>query len=414
MDREIDPAIRRRRLVRRVLIGVSVFAAAATLLVALPALLGPSVRRDRIRVARVVRGPVEATIEASGTAAPAFERVLSSPVDARVVRVQRRPGEAVHPGDTVVELDVSPARLEVERLVDRLAQKENEVAQARLELERTLAALDAQLENARLDVEISRYRLEQRRKLRTDGLLSEEGLREAEVEARKAELAGRQLEAEVGSARRASAAKEEGLRLDVEILRKELVEARRQLELASAQSDREGVVTWVVAEEGVAVHKGDVLARVADLGSFRIEATVSDVHVSRLSVGRPARVRVGDAVLAGRVATVQPAVENGVARFSVELERSDDPRLRKDLRVDVFVVTETRPDTLGLERGAFVQGGAVQDVFLVQGDRAVRTKVRTGLSGQSTCEVLEGLAEGDEVIVSDMREFLQYPVVRVK
>ncbi len=414
MDREIDPSVRRTRLVRRVATGVAIVVGVALLLGALPRLLRPSVRRDRIRVARVVRGPVEATIEASGTAAPAFEKVLSSPVDARVVRILKRAGESVKPGDAIVDLDLAATRLEADRLVDRLAQKDNEVQQIRLELERTLAGLDARRETARLDLEIAQYRLDQRRKLHADLLISEEGLRESEVEARKSALTHRQLEAEVDSARRASAAREAGLMLDLGILRKELAEARRQLELASARSDREGVVTWVVNEEGATVRNGDVLARIADLKSYRIEATVSDVHVSRLAAGLPARVIVSGDTLTGRVAAVRPAVENGVALFSVELDRSDDPRLRKDLRVDVYVVTATRPDALGIDRGAFVQGGASQDVFLVRGDRAVRTRVRVGLAGQSACEVLEGLAEGDEVIVSDMRDFLQYPQLRVR
>jgi HlyD family secretion protein len=414
MDREIDPAIRRSRLTRRVAIGLTILVGALLVLGALPRLLQPSVRRDRIRVARVMRGPVEATIEASGTAAPAFERVLSSPVDARVVRILKRAGASVKPGDPIVELDLAATRLEADRLVDRLAQKQNEVDQIRLELDRTLAGLDAKLETARLDLEIARYRLDQRRKLHDDLLISDEGLKESEVEAKKAELTHHQLQAEVDSARRASAAREAGLKLDLEILRKELGEARRQLELASARSDRDGVVTWVLNEEGAAVHNGDVLARVADLGSYRIEATVSDVHVARLAAGQRARVIVAGETLTGHVATVRPAVENGVALFTVELDKSDDPRLRKDLRVDVYVVTATRGDALGLDRGAFTQGGASQDVFLVHGDRAVRTKVRTGLSGQTATEVLEGLSEGDEVIVSDMRDYLQYPQLRVK
>jgi HlyD family secretion protein len=402
MDREIDPAIRRSRLTRRVAIGLTILVGALLVLGALPRLLQPSVRRDRIRVARVMRGPVEATIEASGTAAPAFERVLSSPVDARVVRILKRAGASVKPGDPIVELDLAATRLEADRLVDRLAQKQNEVDQIRLELDRTLAGLDAKLETARLDLEIARYRLDQRRKLHDDLLISDEGLKESEVEAKKAELTHHQLQAEVDSARRASAAREAGLKLDLEILRKELGEARRQLELASARSDRDGVVTWVLNEEG------------ADLGSYRIEATVSDVHVARLAAGQRARVIVAGETLTGHVATVRPAVENGVALFTVELDKSDDPRLRKDLRVDVYVVTATRGDALGLDRGAFTQGGASQDVFLVHGDRAVRTKVRTGLSGQTATEVLEGLSEGDEVIVSDMRDYLQYPQLRVK
>ena len=414
MDREIDPSIRRRRLVRRLAVVVGIVAAAATVLGALPGFLRPSVRRDRVRLAVVARGAVEAAIEAAGVAVPAFEVVLSSPVEARVVRILKHPGESVRPGEPVLDLDTSAARLESERLEERLAQKGNEVEQARLSLERTLADLGARLETAQLDLEIARYRLDQRRRLRDEGLISEEALREAEVVVRKAELQSRQLEEEAAAARRATRAVEAGLEFDLGILRKELGEARRQLTLATAQSDREGVVTWVVAEEGATVRKGDVLARVADLDAFRIEATASDVHAPRLAAGLPAKVMVDGEALPGRIATIRPAIENGVVRFTVELERSRHPDLRKDLRVDVSVVTATRPGALKVGKGAFLQGGAVQDVFVVHGDRAVRTKVRVGLSGREECEVLEGLEEGDEVIVSDMRDFLQYPEVRVR
>jgi len=384
------------------------------LLLFLPRLLRPSVDRSRIRTAIVERGRVNAEIEASGTAVPAVEQVLSSPVEARVLRILKRAGESVHAGDPIVELDTSASRLEADRLHDRLAQKENETRQARLELGRTLAVLESRLATANLDLEIARYRFEQRRRLRAEGLLSEEALREAEVEARKAELACRQIDDEAGAAREANAARLATLELDASILRKELNEAKRLLTLATSLAERDGVLTWTVSEVGATVGKGDVLARVADLTAFRIEATVSDVHAARVASGLPARVLFGDEVLEGRVTSVRPAVENGVLHFLVDLDQEDHPGLRKDLRVDVVVVTESHAGALKVRKGAFSQGGSVQQVFVVRGDRAVRVEARPGLAGRDEQEVLEGLNEGDEVIVSDMRDLLPYPEVRVR
>jgi len=414
MDRAIDPAERRRALHRRLLLGLGCIAAAVALLLFLPRLLGPSVPRERMRTAIVERGRVNAEIEASGTAVPAIEQVLSSPVEARVLRILKRAGEAVHSGDPIVELDTSASRLEADRLQDRLAQKENETRQTRLELGRTLAVLESRLATANLDLEISRYRLEQRKRLRADGLLSEEALREAEVEARKAELACRQIDDEAGGAREANAARLATLDLDASILRKELAEARRLLTLATALAERDGVLTWTLSEVGATVGKGDVLARVADLTAFRIEATISDVHAAQVATGLPARVLFGDEVLDGRVASVRPAVENGVLHFLVDLDQDDHPGLRKDLRVDVVVVTESHPGALKLKKGAFSQGGSLQQVFVVRGDRAVRVGARPGIAGRDEQEVLEGLNEGDEVIVSDMRDLLPYAEVRVR
>jgi HlyD family secretion protein len=94
--------------------------------VRVPALLRPTVRRERILTAVVERGPVEAVVEASGTVLPAFEKVLSSPDDARGLRILRRRGESVRAGDEILELDVAATRLEIERTVQPSAQKESE------------------------------------------------------------------------------------------------------------------------------------------------------------------------------------------------------------------------------------------------------------------------------------------------
>jgi HlyD family secretion protein len=414
MDRELDSDVRRRRLARRIAGGVTILGVGAVLLVGLPRWLRPSVARSKIRIAEVERGPVASAIEASGTVIPASEKTVSSPIEARVVRILKRAGQPVHDGDTLVELDTSVTRLEIGRLEDQLAQKRNEQTQLRIALDRILDDLEDQTEKARLDLDVLEARLARDRKLRADGLVSDETLREAEVEAQKAQLTLDHLAASMRGERRATAARLEGTALDLRILEKEQAEARHRLDLANARAAGNGVVTWVVAQEGATVARGEVVARVARLDTFRVDATVSDVHASRLAPGLPVEVVVDGRRLDGRLASVNPAIENGTARFLVDLLNPEDRGLRSNLRVDVYVVTGTRDEALRIARGPFADAGAVRQVFVVEGGVARRRPVRFGLASRDFLEVLDGLRERDQVIVSDMQDYLGLTEVRLR
>ncbi len=163
--------------------GAPFLALAWGVFVFLPGWLRPSVSRARVLTAKVERGPVEAMIEASGTVLPAREKVLSSPIETRVLRILKRPGDPVRRGEALLELDTEATKLDLERLQDRLAQKRNEQLQARLTLERSLDDLRGQIQKAELDEQILDARHERDLRMRTDGLISEDALKESEVEA---------------------------------------------------------------------------------------------------------------------------------------------------------------------------------------------------------------------------------------
>jgi HlyD family secretion protein len=414
MDRELDASYRYRRLGRRAAWGVGGGALFVAVLVLLPGWLRPSVARAEIRTGRVDRGPVEGIVEASGVVIPAFEVVLSSPIDTRVEKILKRPGEVVRAGEEILQLDTSAARLESEKIEDQLAKKVNEQRQLRLSLEKSLSDLRGQIERQKLDAEALAYRAEQNRKLRADGLVSEQTLKAAEVEAKKAQIELAQLQESVGSARRSTDAQLEGLELDLATLRKEREDARHLLDLATTRSDRSGVLTWVVPQEGVTVPRGQMIARIADLDSFRVEATVSDVHSSRLHAGQLVRVMLDGRPLAGRLSAIDPTIENGAVKFKVDLDDARNPKLRNNLRVDVLVISDARANTVRVPKGPFARDDAAEKVFVVQGDHAVRRSVRLGLSGYNYFEVLEGLQPGEVVILSDMRDFEDFERVKLK
>ncbi len=103
------------------------------------------------------------------------------------------------------------------------------------------------------------------------------------------------------------------------MLRRDREQARRQLELATTRSSTAGVLTWVVPREGSTVARGEVIARIADLDAFRVEAQISDVHSSRLRAGQAVRVRAAGQPLAGRLAQIDPTIESGAIKFTVDL-----------------------------------------------------------------------------------------------
>jgi HlyD family secretion protein len=354
-------------------------------------------------------------VRASGTVVPGFERVLSSPVEARVLRRLQEPGAVLAAGQAILELDTSDIERDLADIRERLARNANDRRQRRLELADELAELERRLESQQLDLEMARYRLSQNTTLHGEGLVSSDTLKESEVAVRKGEIELRQINDRMASARQSHEAKLESLDLDASLLRREETSARQRLEQAMARTEEPGVLTWLIEDVGATVQRGEILARIANPDAFQVEATVADAYATRLEVGQTVRVEVGVESLTGTLSRILPAIESGALTFMVDLERPDHPSLRQNLRVDVLVVTGSRRDVLLTPRGPYIQGGgALHQVFVARGDRAVRSEVTLGLAGAEHFEVVSGLTEGDEIIVSDMRDRLYATALRLR
>ena len=414
MDRELDQSYRRKRLAQRSLIALVIVALSSGLFFWLPGWLKPSVSRARIRIARVDSGALEATITAAGTVVPEFEQVLSSPVNARVVKILKRPGAVLAQGEPILQLDLNESRLAIEKLNQQLALKQNEQTKTQLNFENTLNDLQSRLEIKQLEYKATQATTARNRTLNREGLLAEERLREIELAEEKARFEVKQLEESKRNAQQNTQTQLARLTLERKTLEQERTEAQRQLELATTKADRAGVLTWVVNEEGATVEKGAVLARIADLRSFRVEATVADLHANRLAVGQSVIVKINERELAGNVARINPAVTNGIITLVVNLQDKANELLRSNLRVDVLIATERKDRVLRLRKGAFANSGNTSEVFVVRGDAAVKTSVKLGLASFDHYEVVQGLLEGDEVIISDMTEYLHAKEVRLK
>ena len=416
MDRPLDPAFRRRRRIRQIARSLAGLAALVSLFVWLPGWIRPSVDSGRIRTAQVQRGAVEETITASGTVVPRFEQILFSPVNTRLVRILHKPGDLLRQGEAIVELDLNAARIEVEKRAEELALKQNQRTRIELEERKNLSDLETSRRLKKLDQERRQTRTAQYLELQRIGAVSGEQLRQAQLEEERAGIELQQLEENRRNLIESTRARLQALQLEMKTLEREGEEVRRRLERAHIRADREGVLTSVSLVVGAPVGQGQEIARVADLSSFRVDVRVSDIHAQRLRTGLPVRLRIREeAYVEGRISRILPTVDDNVIDLEVELEDAAHELLRPNQRVDAYIVTARKERSLRLARGPFINGGAgLHEVFVVHGETAVKTEVRIGLANFEYYEVVEGLLEGDEVIISSMKNYLHMDEVRIR
>jgi HlyD family secretion protein len=406
MDRPLDGKYVRNRFIRRMLRIVIPLGIILGILFLITSLIRPSINRKDLRTAVVQRGRIEGTISASGTIVPIYEQAISSPVETRLLSVRHRPGDIVKKGQSVLELDPSELTLEMERAEKELKLAENRKEQLRLDIEGTLNGLDGQLNIKNLRLEYLSSKKTQGERMLNIGAISKDQLDQIKLDEQIATIEKAELEKSIQSTKLSLQNQLDGVTAEVHSLLKEKSDIQRQLKLLGCEADRDGVITWIRDEIGSSIHRGDIVLKIADLTSYRVEAILSDIHSSRLSSGMPALVRLSDTTLAGRLETIYPNVENGTVRIGIFLEQPSYHTLRPNLRAEVSLITNRRDSVLILKKGSYLTGGDHQVVFVIQGNTAIRTPITTGVIGFETVEITGGLSEGDEVILSDMTDEL--------
>lgn len=416
MDRPIDPAFLRRQRGKRVAYSAMGLAALIWIAVWLPSWIRPALDPNRIRTAQVQWGAVEETIAASGTVVPQFEQIIFSPVNTRLVRILQKPGAMLKQGQFIVELDLNAARLEVEKRAEELALTQNRRTQLELDKRKKQSDLETRWRLKNLEFQRFKTRTAQLRQLKGIGAVSGEELSQARLQEQRAEIELQQLQADRSNLVESTEAQLEALQLEMNILEREGEEARRRLERAVIRADRDGVLTAIAPEVGASIHQGQEIARIADLSSFRVNVTVSDIHARRLQEGLWVRLRINEEeYVKGHIARILPTVAGGTIQLEVELEDSAHALLRPNQRVDAYIVTARKGRALRLKRGPFINGrSGLHEVFVVRGQTAVKTEVRIGIANFEYYEVEEGLLDGDEVIISDVKDYLHLDEVQIK
>ena len=177
-----------------------------------------------------------------------------------------------------------------------------------------------------------------------------------------------------------------------------------------------GVLQEVPVESGQRVRPGDDLARVARPDTLKAELRIPETQAKDLVVGQPAEIDTRTGVVEGRLARIDPAVREGTVLVDVELTGELPRGARPDLSVDGVIEIERLEDILYVGRPSYGQPETTIQMFRLgpEGEIAVRVPVRLGKSSVNTIEIVAGLQEGDEVILSDISRWDDTDRLRIR
>jgi len=420
MDIQRPASVARKKKMRQV-----AFAVAGLLVIGLVSVVlarlkpaAPTVERATVWVDSVKRGDMLRQVRGLGTLVPVDEarRWIPASTQGRVERIVLRPGAEVGPETIVLELS------------DPLAmQLLDEAQQQFLAAEADLAGLEAQLQTERLsqrsiaatveaDFEQARLEKEVNEDLAKDGLVSNLILKQSTVRADSLSTRNRLEQERVKVAEDNIRAQLKAQQARIDQLRSLVTLRREQVDKLRVRAGMHGVLEQVPVEVGQQVAPGTNLARVADPTRLKAELRIAETQARDLTIGQVAAVDTRNGIIPGKVVRIDPAAQNGTVTVDVQLEGPLPRGARPDLSVDGTVELERLDNVLFVGRPAFGQEQSTVGLFKLDPatGEASRVQVQLGRSSVNTIEVMSGLADGDQVVLSDMSAWDQFDRIRLR
>ena len=405
MDREISKEVQRKEQ-RKQFVKIGTIAGVLIVLaVMMFSILQTSLKRKDLNISTVDKGVIEVSVSASGKVIPAFEEIINSPINSRIVEVYKRGGDSVDVGTPILKLDLQSAETEYNKQLDEEQMKSLQLEQQRVTNHNKLSEMEMNLKVSRMELDRKAVELRNERYLDSLGAGTTDKVRQVELDYNVSVLKLKEDEQKYKNEQALAEAELKVKELDLNIFRKSLAETRRTLEDAQIRSPRKAILTYVNNEIGSQIGQGAKVAIVSDLSHFKIEGEIADTYGDRIATGSKAVIKIGSEKLNGTVSDVTPLSKNGVISFTVQLEEDNHRRLRSGLKTDVYVMNAVKDDVLRIANSSYYVGKGEYELFVVNGNQLLKRKVQLGDSNFEYVEVISGLQEGDEVVVSDMNAY---------
>ena len=405
MDREISKEVQRKEQRKQFIrIGTAV-GGFIVLIVVVISMLQTSLKRKDLNISTVDKGVIEVSVSASGKVIPAFEEIINSPINSRIVEVYKRGGDSVDVGTPILKLDLQSAETEYNKQLDEEQMKSLQLEQQRVTNHNKLSEMEMNLKVSRMELDRKAVELRNERYLDSLGAGTTDKVRQVELDYNVSILKLKEDEQKYKNEQALTEADLKVKELELNIFRKSLAETRRTLEDAQLRSPRKAILTYVNNEIGSQIGQGAKVAIVSDLSHFKIEGEIADTYGDRIAAGSKAVIKIGSEKLDGTVSDVTPLSKNGVISFTVQLEEDNHKRLRSGLKTDVYVMNAVKDDVLRIANSSYYVGKGEYELFVVNGNQLLKRKVQLGDSNFEYVEVVSGLQEGDQVIVSDMNAY---------
>jgi len=365
---------------------------------------GSSVDRSRLSIATVERGSFVRDVAADGQVVAAVSPTLYAAAAGTVAL-------KVHAGDTVAKGQVL-AVIDSPDLTAKLAQEDVTLQglhidwqRAQLDAEQKLLQLKDAYEQAQVDQKTAQRESDRSRKAYELGSYSE-------LQALKAQDALEKAQFTLGQAKINYESQPRQNRFDVDSKKSLLdrqqflvADLKSQVDRLNVRSPVDGQVGQVQIPDRASVAKDSPLLTVVDLSALEVEIKVAENLARDLRPGMTADLEADGHHWQGSVSGVSPEVVNGEVTTRVRFGAQKPAGLRQNQRLAVRILIDRREDVLMVDRGSFMDQDGGAFAYVVHGNVAERHPVRLGAASIAKVEILDGLAAGDEIVISGTDAF---------
>ena len=415
MDREIPKEVRDKERKKKFIKYGAIGVAAVVCIAVLISFMRSSVNRKDLVFSEVDNGTIEVSVSASGKVVPAFEEIINSPINTRIVEVYRKGGDSVDVGTPILKLDLQSTETEYKKLLDEEQMKRYQLEQLKVNNNTYLSDLSMQVKISAMKLNRMEVELRNERYLDSLGSGTTDKVRQAELNFNTGKLELEQLRQQYANESKVKEADLKVKELEFNIFSKRLAEMKRTLDDAQIRSPRKAILTYINNQVGAQVAEGSQVAIISDLSHFKVEGEIADTYGDRVAAGGRAIVKIGNEKLEGTVSSVTPLSKNGVISFIVQLNEDNNKRLRSGLKTDVYVMNAVKEGVLRLANASYYVGRGEYELFVQDSkDEIVKRKVQLGDSNFEYVEVISGLKPGDKVVVSDMSSYKNKNKLKLK
>jgi HlyD family secretion protein len=376
----------------------------------------PTLDQSTAVIETVKRGEMVRDVRGNGTLVPEVTRWVPAPADGRIERILLKAGVEVDPSTVIAEL--SNPQLEQQATDTDFQVKAAVADQENLKVRLESDAMTQKAAIATINSQYSQAKIQ----LDADEILFKQQL-VAELTVKISRVAVQDLanRVRVEQERLAVMSKSTSAQMNAATSRLQQLRAlatlrRQEVDALKVRAGTGGVLQQVLVTEGQQVTPGTNIARVADPASLKAVLRVPETQIKDMRIGQPVTVDTRNGLIQGQVARIDPAAREGTFEIDVSLNGPLPSSARPDLSVDGTIELERLKDVLKVGRPAFGQAQQTIGMFVLSADgsEAERRQVKLGRNSVSTIEILDGLKEGDRVIISDTSALDSYNRIRVR
>ncbi|MCF6434474.1 HlyD family efflux transporter periplasmic adaptor subunit [Pseudoalteromonas sp. MMG022] len=371
-----------------------------------------AVELGKIRIAQVEQGMFVRDFSVQGRVIAAKRPVLYSPAQGTVTYLVEA-GDSVTTGQTLAIIDSPELKSLYDQEIANLTKLKTHLEREKIQVKKSNLAHDNLIGKAEVSLNAARREMRRSEEAMKNSVISDIDYQKAKDDLQNAEREYQHVLKEVALLKESQKFEIQTRELELESQQVKVTELKRQVDGLKISSPVTGLVGNLNAQQKNSVAKNQPLLSVVDLTQYELEVSIPESYADDLALGMEAEITLNQTLYEGELVAISPEITKGTVNGKIRFKDDSLTGLRQNQRLTTRIILEQKNNIAFLPRGQFINTYNGQFAYVVKDNEAVKTPIKLGSRSLAQVEILSGLKQGDQVVISDNEIFKDAPSVRI-